>query len=81
MGGSEGHAGQEQDHQWARVPDESVFVITYDGYASVGGFAGFVFELDGGVVDFEFVSEAIVDSAQNRVAFGGGDVRDFNVGG
>src|ERR1700704_5754975 len=62
-------------------PKISVCVVAYDTDTPVGGLADYVLELDGGVMDFEFPSEAVIDSAQNRIALGGGDVRDFHVSG
>ena len=54
--------------------------FAHDGHAAVGGLSDYVLELDGGVVDFELVSEAVVDGAQNGIAFGSRDVGNFHVG-
>src|SRR6266550_130226 len=45
-----------------------------DGDASVGCVADYVFELDGGVMDFEFTSQTVIDRPQNRVALGSRDI-------
>ena len=58
-----------------------VFVLFADyADAAVRGLADLVFELDGGVMNLEFVSEAVVNGAQDGVTFGGGDIRNFYVG-
>ena len=51
--------------------------FAHDRYASVGGFAGFVLELDRCVMDFEIASQSVVDRAQNRIALRCGDVGNF----
>ena len=55
--------------------------FAHDGYASMGCVADYVFELDSGVMDFEFPAQTVVDRPQNRIALRGGDVGNFHMRG
>ena len=63
------------------MPFHSMIVLlAHNRDTSVRRIADHVLELNRRVTDFEFPPQAVVDRAQNRIAFGGGYVCDFNVG-
>src|SRR6266852_7144391 len=78
--GSTGDRESQKRRARSSTPTRSVLVrFAHDRYASVGRLAHHVLELDGGVMDLEFPSQAIIDRPQNRIALGSRYVGDFHV--